>query len=74
MRDAHAGSQDYFFKCNKATERRLRRRYVGMAARSGEMEFSLEGGKVYERMKGVATFRYLGSPLDQIDDDWASVQ
>ena len=31
-------------KCNKSTERRLQQRYVEMAARCGEMEFSIEGG------------------------------
>ena len=32
-----------FDKCNKATKRRLRRRDVEMAARCGEIEFSIEG-------------------------------
>ena len=37
-------------KCNKATEIRLRRRDVDMAERCGEMEFSLEGVEVFDRV------------------------
>ena len=44
-----------------------------MAARCGEMEFSMEGGEEEERVENVTTFRHLGSPLDQMDDDWPSV-
>ena len=33
-------------KCNKMTERRLRRRDMEMVERCSEMEFSLEGGEV----------------------------
>ena len=61
-------------KCDKATERRLRGIYVEMAARCGEMEFSLEGGEVYERVEGVAMFWYLGRPLEQTYCDWSAVR
>ena len=61
-------------KFNQATERRLRQRDVDMAARCGEMDLSMEGGEGYERVEGVATFRYLGRPLDQTDDDWPAVR
>ena len=47
---------------------------MDMSERCGEMEFSLEGGERYERVEGVATFRYLGSPLYKTDDDWTAVQ
>ena len=45
-----------------------------MAARCGEMEFSLDGGEGAERLEGLATFRYLGRSLDQKDDDWPAVR
>ena len=45
-----------------------------MAARCGEMDFSLEGGEVYERVDGVVTFRYLGRSLEQTYDDWMDVR
>ena len=61
-------------KCHKATERRLRQRDVEIAARCGEMEFSLEGGEEEERVYHVATFQYMGRPLDQTDDNWPAVQ
>ena len=51
-------------KCNKATNRRLRRRDVEMAETCGETEFSLEGEAGDERVDDVETFRYLPSPLD----------
>ena len=61
-------------KCNKAMDRRLRRRDVDMAARFEKMGLSLEGGKGGDSLEGVATFRYLGRPLDQTDDDWPAVR
>ena len=77
MWDAHAGSQDFknrkMDKYKKATEIRLRQIDVKMSSRCGEMEFSLEGGELDERVEGVATFRYLGSPLDQTYYDWPDV-
>ena len=45
-----------------------------MAARFGEMEFSMEGGEGCDRVEGVATFRYLGRTLDQTDDNCPAVQ
>ena len=45
-----------------------------MATRCGEMEFSLEGGEYDDRVENVTTLRYLGSPLDQTDDDWSAVR
>ena len=50
-------------KCKKATERRIRRRDVEMAVWCWEMEFSLEGGGVDERVEDVATLMYLVRPL-----------
>ena len=45
-----------------------------MAARCGEMEFSLDGEEGDERVENVPNFRYLGIPLDQMDYDWLAVQ
>ena len=45
-----------------------------MSAMCGEMKFILEGGEEYGRVEGVATFQYLGRPLDQTDDDWTAVR
>ena len=61
-------------KCHKSTERRLRRRDVDMLARCGEMEFNLNGEEGDKRVENVPTFRYLGRPLDQTDDDWPTVR
>ena len=61
-------------KCNKSTERLLRRRDVEMAAMCGEMELNLDGDKGDERVENVPTLRYLRQPLDQGDDDWPAVQ
>ena len=33
------------------------------------MEFNLDGEEGDERVENVPTFRYLGRPLDQMDDD-----
>ena len=44
-----------------------------MAARCGEMEFNLDGEEGDERVENVPTFRYLGLPLDQTDDDWPAM-
>ena len=38
------------------------------------MEFILEGGEGEERVQNETTFRYLGSPLDQTDDDWTAMR
>ena len=61
-------------KCHKATEIRLRRTDVDMSERCGEMEFILEEGEKEERVENVTMFRYLGTPLDQTDDDWRAVR
>ena len=45
-----------------------------MAARCGEMEFNLDGEEGDERVENVTTFRYLGQPLEQTDDDWTAVR
>ena len=55
-------------------ERGLRRRDVEMEARCGEMEFSLDGEEEDDRVNNVPTFRYMGRPLDQLDDDWSAVR
>ena len=60
--------------CHKAMESRPQRRDVDMVERCGEMGFSLEGGEGKEGVENVKTFRYLGSPLDQRDDDWLAVR
>ena len=44
-----------------------------MAERCGEMYFSLEGVEGEDRVDNVTTFRYLGRPLDQTDDDCPAV-
>ena len=41
--------------------------------RCGEMYFNLYGREGYDRVENVPTFRYLGKPLDQKDDDWPDV-
>ena len=61
-------------KCHKSTEIRIRRRDVEMASRCGEIEFNLDGEEVDERVENVPTFRYMGRPLYQTDDDWTAVQ
>ena len=38
------------------------------------MEFSLDWEEGDEMVEGVATFEYLGRPLDQTDDDCPAVQ
>ena len=45
-----------------------------IAARCGEMEFSLYGEEGDERLDNVPTLRYLGRPLYQTDDDWLAVR
>ena len=45
-----------------------------MDAMCGEMEFNLDGEEGDEIVKNVPTFRYLGQPLDQTDDDWPAAQ
>ena len=45
-----------------------------MEGRCGEMEFNQDGEERGERVGNVPTFRYLGQPLDQTDDDWPYVQ
>ena len=39
-----------------------------------ENEVQYGRGKVDERVEGVATFRDLGRPLYQMDDDWAAMR
>ena len=53
----------------RSMEMSLKRRYLEMAERLGEMEF-----RFYERLgcallEGVSQFKYLGRPLDQKYDD-----
>ena len=43
-------------------------------ARCGEIKFSMEGGGVDGRVEGMAIFEYLGSPIDQTNDDWTAVR
>ena len=50
---------------DRATEMRLRRRYVKLAQRSGDMELSLYGREVDTLVEGVDQFKYLGRILDQ---------
>ena len=45
-----------------------------MVARCGEMEFSLDGDAGVERVYNVTTFRYLGRPLYQTDDNCLAVR
>ena len=45
-----------------------------MAAKCGEMDFNLDGEEGDERVDNVPTFRYLGRPLDQTDDDCTAVR
>ena len=47
---------------------------MDMAARYGEIEFSLEEGEVDERVENVTTFQYLGIPLYQTDGDLLAVR
>ena len=46
-------------KCNKETDRRLGRRYMEMAERCGDMEFSLYVDEWEKMVEGVANFKYL---------------
>ena len=45
-----------------------------MAARCGDMGFNLDGEEGYERVENLTTFRYLGIPLDQTNDDCPAVR
>ena len=45
-----------------------------MAERCSKMEFRMEEGEGDEMVEGVATVRYLGRTLDQMDDDWPAVR
>ena len=45
-----------------------------IAARCGEIDFNLDGEEGDKRVENVLTFRYLGQPLDQTDDDWPDVR
>ena len=45
-----------------------------MATRCGEIEFNIDGEEGDKRVKNVPTFRYLGQPLDQTDDDLLDVR
>ena len=56
-------------KCNKAKERRIRRKDVDMAARCGDTEFSLYKEEEEDLVEEVEKFKYLGRPLYQTDDD-----
>ena len=38
------------------------------------MEFSLDGEEGDKIVDNVPTFRYMGRPLDQRDDDWPAVR
>ena len=61
-------------RCEKATEILLIWRDVEMAERYGYMEFilySIKGGVVVE---GVTKFKYMGRPLDQMDDELMAVR
>ena len=61
-------------KCHKLTERQIRLRYVEMVARCGKMEFNINGEEVDERVEILPTFRYMGQPLDQLDDAYQAVR
>ena len=61
-------------KCHNSTDRRIQWRDVGMAAICGEMDFSLEGGSGDKIVESLTTFRYMGRPRDQTDDDWPAVR
>ena len=52
-------------KCNNATERRIRRIYVDIAARCVEMELSLEEVAGDVRVDDEAMFWYLGRTLEK---------
>ena len=54
-------------KCNKSTDRRLRRIDVEMAARCDDMDFSMY--REENMVEGLATFKYIGRTLDQTNDD-----
>ena len=46
---------------------------MGLAQRSGDMEFSIFGREGYELVEGVTQFKYLGRPLDQSDNGWPKI-
>ena len=56
-------------KCHKSTYRRIQQKDVEMAARCGEMEFSLDWEEGDERVEIVPIFWYMGRPLYQTDDN-----
>ena len=60
-------------RCNKTADMRLIQRNVEMEERCGDTEFSLYGGEGGALLEGVVTFKYLGRPLDQTDDDWMAI-
>ena len=74
MQGARLFKHRHLDKCHKSTERRLQQRDVEMEARCGEMEFNLDRKEGDERVENVPTFRYLGRPLDQMDDDCPAVR
>ena len=45
-----------------------------MAARCGEIKFSMKGEEGDKMVGGVAMSKYLGRTLDQIDDNWKAVR
>ena len=38
------------------------------------MEFNLDGEEGDKRVENVPTFRYMGRPLDQTDNNWPAVR
>ena len=48
--------------------------FLEKAYNYGDMEFSLYGREGDKMVEGVTTFKYLGHPLDQTDDDCPSIR
>ena len=65
MPEARLFEHRHMDEFNKATVRKIRRRGVDMAARCGEMEFSLYGEEGGHIVEGMTNVNYMGRPLDQ---------
>ena len=61
-------------RCNNATKMQIRRRDVEMAERYRYMDFILykKGGDAL--VEGVATFKYMGRPIDHTCDNWPEIR
>ena len=60
-------------RCNRNSQMRWRQQDVATVDKFSEVTFSLTGEDKAERIGGGGSFKYLGSLMDQLDDDWPAV-